>query len=197
MGATYSIGHKLGADPECKIISNNSQTGIADTTSYSIKDGLSLPHTFGIGAAWKHNNQITLGVDYQLQKWGDLEYPQYDDNAYYLTKGLFKDRHKVTFGGEYCHGELSRSFFGRVHYKAGVSYASPYQKINGKDGPKELSVSAGFGIPIMNGYNNRSMLHISGQWSNLDASGLIKENTFRINIGFTFNEKWFAKFKVD
>ena len=197
LGATYSIGHKLGADPECKIISNNSQTGIADTTSYSIKDGLSLPHTFGIGAAWKHNNQITLGVDYQLQKWGNLEYPQYDDNAYYLTKGLFKDRHKVTFGGEYCHGELSRSFFGRVHYKAGVSYASPYQKINGKDGPKELSVSAGFGIPIMNGYNNRSMLHISGQWSNLDASGLIKENTFRINIGFTFNEKWFAKFKVD
>ena len=62
---------------------------------------------------------------------------------------------------------------------------------------KELSVSAGFGIPIMNGYNNRSMLHSSGQWSNLDASGLIKENTFRINIGFTFNEKWFAKFKVD
>ena len=73
LGATYSIGHKLGADPECKIISNNSQTGIADTTSYSIKDGLSLPHTFGIGAAWKHNNQITLGVDYQLHKWGNLE----------------------------------------------------------------------------------------------------------------------------
>jgi len=197
VGATYSIGHKLGADPECEIISNNSQTGVADTTSYSIKDGLSIPHVIGIGAAWTHNKQLKVGADYQLQKWGDLEYPQYGDNSYKLVKGLFKDRHKITLGGEYCHGELSRNFFGRIHYRAGVSYATPYLKINGKDGPKELSISAGFGIPIMNGYNNRSMLNISGQWVSMDASGLIKENTFRINIGFTFNEKWFSKFKVE
>jgi len=25
----------------------------------------------------------------------------------------------------------------------------------------------------------------------------VKENTFRINIGLTFNERWFAKWKVD
>lgn len=197
IGATYSIGHKLGADPECSIISNNSQTGIADTTKYSIKDGLSIPHTFGFGMAWRHNKQLTVGADYQLQKWSSIDYPQYDNDSYHLAKGLFKDRHKITLGGEYCRGELSRNFFGRIHYKAGVSYASSYQKINGNDGPKELSVSAGFGIPITNGYNNRSILHISGQWVKMDASNLIKENTFRINIGFTFNEKWFSKFKVE
>ena len=49
----------------------------------------------------------------------------------------------------------------------------------------------------MNGYNNRSMLNISGQWVNQNANGLIKENSFRINIGFTFNEKWFAKWKME
>jgi len=26
---------------------------------------------------------------------------------------------------------------------------------------------------------------------------LITENSFRINIGLTFNERWFAKWKVD
>ena len=110
---------------------------------------------------------------------------------------MFKDRHKITLGGEYCKGEKARNFFGRVHYRAGVSYATPYLVINGNDGPKEISASLGFGIPIMNGYNNRSMLNISGQWVNQNANGLIKENSFRINIGFTFNEKWFSKFKVD
>ena len=48
---------------------------------------------------------------------------------------------------------------GRVLYRVGASYATPYFKMNGVDGPKEISVSAGFGIPIMNAYNNRSMLH--------------------------------------
>ena len=79
----------------------------------------------------------------------------------------------------------------------GAYYATPYQKINGVDGPKEYSVSAGFGIPIVNGYNNRSILNISGQWVCQDSKTFIKENTFRINIGLTFNEKWFAKWKVE
>ena len=58
-------------------------------------------------------------------------------------------------------------------------------------------MSAGFGIPILNAWNDRSMLNISGQWSRRSADkGLLVENTFRINIGITFNERWFAKWKV-
>jgi hypothetical protein len=108
-----------------------------------------------------------------------------------------KDRQKMTFGGDYCANERSHSFFGRMHYRAGFSYATPYIKVNDQNGPKEFSVSAGVGIPIVNSYNNRSMLNISAQWTNRSASGLIKENSFRINVGLTFNERWFAKFKVD
>ena len=201
LGVTYSYGHGLKADPECRIVSYNSQTAVADTAKYIIKNGLSIPHMVGVGLGWNHDNQWKVGLDYLYQKWGDLEHPQYSIQnnipQYKLVKGLYKDRHKVTLGGEYCKGERYRSIFSRIHYRAGVSYATPYYMINGKNGPKELSVSAGFGIPIMNGYNNRSMLNISGQWVNQRASGFINENSFRINIGFTFNERWFAKFKVD
>ena len=84
-----------------------------------------------------------------------------------------------------------------MRFRAGVSYVTPYYKINGVDGPDEISVSAGFGIPIINAYNNRSMLNISGQWVHSSAKGMLTENTFRINIGFTFNERWFMKWKVD
>ena len=40
------------------------------------------------------------------------------------------------------------------------------------------------------------MLNISTQWVKLDAKNFITENSFRINIGITFNERWFAKWKV-
>ena len=79
----------------------------------------------------------------------------------------------------------------------GAGYATPYYYINGHDGPKELSVSAGVGLPIVNKYNNRSVLNISGQWVRSSADGFITENVFRINVGITFNERWFMKWKVD
>ena len=85
----------------------------------------------------------------------------------------------------------------RMRYRIGASYTTPYLKINGHDGPKEISVSAGFGIPIVNAINNRSFLNISAQWVNQKAKDLIDTNTFRINIGITFNERWFAKWKVE
>lgn len=201
LGLSYSLGHKLGSDPECDVISTNTQTSVTDTTHYSISNALELPHTFGAGLMWNHDNRLKLGFDYELQKWGKIDMPQFSVangvSAYALAPGQLKDRQKFTFGSEYCKGERSQNFFSRIHYRAGVSYTSPYLKINGQDGPREISASLGVGIPIINSYNNRSILNISGEWVNRQATGLIKENMFRINVGLTFNERWFAKFKVD
>lgn len=201
LGLTYSLGHNLGTEAECNLISTNSQTSISDTTRYVVSNSLELPHTFGVGLVWNHNNRLKFGVDYQLQKWAKLKYPQLTTvngtTSYNLVDGQFNDRHKFTLGGDYCKGERYRGFFSRMHYRAGFSYASPYLKINGVDGPRELSASLGVGIPILNAYNNRSMLNISAEWVNQSVTGMIKENMFRINVGFTFNERWFAKFKVE
>ena len=201
IGLTYGLGHSLGADPECRVISRNSQTAVSDTALYVLKDGLKIPTTLGAGLMLNLKGQLKVGADYTLQKWAEVGFPQYGvvDNkpSYQIKENYFKDRHKVTIGGEYCRKQDSRKFMDKVKYRVGVSYATPYLYINGGDGPKELSVSAGFGIPIVNAWNNRSTLNISGQWVRLDAPGLLKENTFRINVGITFNEKWFSKWKVE
>jgi len=201
IGATYGYGHKLSADPVCTIQTYNSQTGVSDTARFVVKDGLEIPNTYGVGLAWNHANKLKFGVDYSLQKWSETEFPQYsvtNDNAQYqLQSGLFKDRHKVIAGFELCPGRNSRKFVNRIRYRAGVSYATPYLIINGQDGPKEYGASVGLGIPIMNAYNNRSFLNISAQWVRQDTKTFITENTFRINIGLTFNERWFAKWKVE
>ena len=201
IGASYSPSHSLGADPQCVVTSTNSSTGVVNPTTYTIEDGLKMPNTYSAGFVLQHNNQLKVGADYTLMQWSGVSYPEYkvvnDVPSYALNKDYFMDRHQVTVGGEYCKGPYMRGFLNRVRYRVGASYATPYYKVNGVDGPKELSVSAGFGIPILNAWNDRSMLNISGQWSRRSADkGLLVENTFRINIGITFNERWFAKWKV-
>ena len=201
VGLTYGLGHKLNADPTCMVISTNSNTGVADTTSFTVNNGFELPTSYGAGLMWNHNNKLKVGADFTLQKWGGIKYPVYriinDEQSYELTDDYYSDRYKVTFGGEFCNNEMSRSFFDRVRFRAGVSYATSYYKINGLDVPDEISASIGFGIPIINAYNNRSFLNVSGQWVHSSAKGMLTENTFRINVGITFNERWFMKWKVN
>ncbi len=202
LGATYSLGHNLNTDPTLDIVSTNSQTGVTDTTSFVSRNGIDLPHEFAAGVAYNHNDQLTLAFDYRMQKWSEAKYPQYTTDAggrpsYHSTTGLYDDRQKFNLGAEYCRNKMGRSFASRIRYRLGASYTTPYLKINGLDGPKEISVSGGFGIPIVNGWNNRSILNISAQWVRSSASTMITENTFRINIGLTFNDRWFAKWKFD
>lgn len=196
VGVTYSPGHDLG-DAEMVMTSTATQTSQVFTDSFKIAKGIKLPEMLGAGLMWNHNQQWKVGFDYTLQKWGKLDYPTFENSQYVMRSGVYSDRSKYNLGFQYCYGERSRKFLNRVRYRAGLSYATPYYKVNGVDGPKEISVSAGFGIPIVNSYNNRSFLNISGQWVKSSAKDLIKENSFRINIGFTFNENWFNKWKMD
>jgi hypothetical protein len=66
------------------------------------------------------------------------------------------------------------------------------------EGPSELGLSLGFGFPISNRINARSMVNLGVQWLRRSPSlqNLITENYFIINVGVTFNERWFMKFKI-
>ncbi len=215
IGGTYSFGHEMNSNPRCSIISYNSQTGVADTTTIRAvkamnepesRAKLSLPTSIAAGILWNHANRVRVGFDWKYELWSKVDYPMYgtidnglgNESQYYVMESdQFKDRMKFILGGEYCYNEMGRRWVHRLRYRLGASYTTPYLKINGKDGPKEYGVSAGVGIPIINGYNNRSVLNVSASWTRAEAAGMIKENTFRINIGLTFNERWFAKWQVE
>lgn len=199
IGATWTPGHSLKTDPTCSIINSNSTISKADTTTYTVIDGLKIPTAYGIGLSYNHAQNLRIGADFQMQKWGEVEYPAFDSQTknYALKSGLLKDSYRFNLGAEWTPRPMGRKFLQRVRYRAGIGMATPYYYINGKEGPKELSASFGFGIPIMNGYNNRSILNISGQIVNRSADNMIQETMLRLNIGLTFNERWFAKWKVE
>lgn len=199
LGATVGLGHGLNNTAEMLTANVDNQTGVITSDTIRLDKALSIPFSFGVGASVVHKRSLTLALDYRMQRWGSLDYPMFNpqNDHYELVGGQMKDRHQVALGADWIPSLTSRRFLSRVHYKAGISYATPYYKVQGQNGPSELCLSAGFGIPIINGWNNRSTLNISAQWVHASAKNLVTENTFRINIGLTFNERWFAKWKVD
>ena len=201
LGLTFSPTHKIGGKPQLQEILTNSQTNVSDTTSYGGDFDLNLPNFFGVGMMWNHNDKWKVGADYTLQQWSSVKFPSYEIvggfSSFALRDNVLTDRHKLTLGGDFCPAPFSRNFFNRIHYRAGVSYATPYIKVYGNDGPTEMSASIGFGIPIINPYNNRSFLNVSAQWVHSTAKNYITENVFRINVGLTFNELWFKKWKLE
>ena len=203
LGATVGIGHTLEANANCLIVNTNSATSVRDTTTFVVDNGYAIPWTYGLGLGWTHGRNVFVGADFTMQKWGSTDYPDYDaEQGTYVKKGgLLRDRYKVALGADWVPNETSRKYFSRVHYRMGAGFATPYYKINGQDGPKEMSISAGLGLPLQNSWNSRGnmkpVLNISAQWTRSAATGLITENVFRINVGLTFNERWFAKWKVN
>ena len=201
VGATFGLGHKLGAQADMFMLNTDSETSAVDTTEVTLSDAFELPMTFGVGAALVHKNRLTVGADYSFENWGSLSFPYSINNSYVMSNSVLCNRHKITIGADWIpepNAMVRRSFFKSIHYKVGASYATPYYNIrDGEKGPREIALTAGFSIPIINSWNNRSLLNISAQWVNSSSPSFIKENSFRINIGLTFNERWFAKWKVD
>lgn len=145
------------------------------------------PNTYGVGVVYKYDRRWTIGMDYSLQKWGDVTYMN-EPNA-------FCDRQKVSLGAEYYPNKMSRNYLNHVKYRVGAYYDTPYYKIGGERVSKEYGVSAGFGLPVP---KSRSIVSVTAQYVRVEglAANVLNENILRLSIGITFNERWFQKWKV-
>ena len=196
VGAISGIGHKINNSANLLTYTANS-----DTTTQVARDAFQLPYSFGVGLNWNYKNRWSIGADVHHEKWADCVMPVIDENTsrYTVQKGQYLNRTKAVIGAEFVPNRDSRRYLQRVEYKIGASYSTPYVKVNGQDGPREYGITAGFGLPITNNINNRSVVNVSFQWlhSSPTATSMITENYLKLNIGITFNEKWFMKWKIN
>ena len=189
LGMVYSYGHDLnGKGYKFNETYSNSSTYPMTQTVDTVKNAFSLPHSFGFGATYVYDNRLTVGLDYTLQKWEDVEF--------FNEKNKFQNRSKISFGAEYMPNPISRNYLNRIRYRIGAYYSDPYTKINDQEGAREYGVSFGFGLPL---FQSRSILNLSGQYVKVSpkVKGMLEENYLRINIGLTFNDRWFMKWKVE
>ena len=120
----------------------------------------------------------------------------WDDVAYMGEKNVFCKRSRYSLGAEMVPNPIGRNYLARIKYRVGAYYSLPYYKIDGVRAAKEYGVSAGFGLPIP---RTRSQVSVSAQYVRTqgEKAAFLDENTLRICIGITFNERWFFKRKVD
>lgn len=200
MGATVGVGHSLHADATM-----NRYTSAGDTLKHTAQDAFSIPMTYSGGIMWRHKYNLMVAADYSLQKWAGCRVPmavsQGTDLTYTAVTDQYTDRQKFAVGAEYIINPESYKYMDRVRFRAGVSYTSPYVKVNGHDGPSEYTATAGVGLPISKRIYRapNSIINVGVQWTRRkpSASHMISENYFMLNLGFTFNEGWFAKWKIE
>lgn len=198
LGAVYSLAHDLNSDGYRFVETYNSNSTLQSQTIDTLKNVCSLPTTIGVGATYTYDNRLTVGFDYTFQKWESVKFPKTENNKYIIKEGQFSNRTKLSVGAEYLPDLYSRNYLKRIRYRIGAHYATPYAKVDGKEGAREYGVSFGFGLPIFR-YNQKSILNISGQYVKVSpkTSGMLEENCLRINVGLTFDERWFMKWKVN
>lgn len=182
LGAVFSPKHNLNNDTYVQ--TNTSVTSYKDTI---VTCG--TPNSFGAGFTYKYDNRLTIGVDYSLQKWGDVTYMN--------QPHAFCDRTKISAGAEYLPTRIGRNYFGRVKYRLGGYVTNPYYKTEaGERASREYGVTAGFGLPVP---RSRSIISVSAQYVHVEGlqAGMLNENILKFSIGITFNEHWFFKRKVN
>ena len=192
VGATYSLGQDLHAINS--YISQQKLNGsvvISDSVT-KINKAFQLPHAFGIGATYEHDERLIVGADVLLQK--------FSETRFFGQEGQLADRLKYSVGAQFYPDPTSNNFFKQMKYRAGAFYSKPYVKVNGQEAAHEYGIGAGLTIPISTwGWmTQRSIISISGEWVKIDPKikGVLTENYLRLSVGLTFNERWFIKQKV-
>lgn len=187
LGVVFSPGHNLKNDSFIQTTLGNAITG-ATATSRDTVATFGIPLTIGGGLTYVYDNRLTVGADVMYQKW--------NGTAYMNNTDAFCNRGKISLGIEYLPSEMSRNYFSHVKYRFGMYYSKPYYKIAGERAANEYGITAGFGLPLP---RTRSLLSLSAQYARTQgtASRFLNENTFRICVGVTFNERWFFKRKVN
>lgn len=181
LGAVYSFQHNLSNKTTVN-------TQVSSVTTTDVDATFGIPQSYGAGLTFNYDKRLTIGADYSFQKWSKVKYMN-EENA-------FADRTKIAVGAEYIPSLVGRSYFSHIKYRMGAFYSTPYYKIGDKRATNEYGVTAGFGLPLP---RSRSILSLSGQFVRRKGleTNFVDENTFRVSIGITFNERWFFKRRVE
>ncbi|MCC8199094.1 MAG: hypothetical protein LIP06_11095 [Tannerellaceae bacterium] len=183
IGIAYTPSNKLNATSYMYETLSNS---VLETDTIT-DQAFDLPNSFGAGISYTKENKLTLAADVLYEDWSNARF--------FDSKDEFKNRIRIAAGTEYIPNFQHRSLIKRMRYRAGFHYSNSYLKI--KDSSyNEYGASVGFGIPLL---DNRSLINISFEYVKVkpDNRPLLDEQYFRFTLNYTFNERWFFKFKVD
>ncbi|MCB9194763.1 MAG: hypothetical protein H6598_00880 [Flavobacteriales bacterium] len=205
LGITSSIGNKVRAYHDFFAYNykiNAYQAEVDKDTVENIVDSrgyLFLPKKMAIGASLIYNKKLTLSVQYEMADW--QRYYEYFDSVETRFSELTQMR-KFSFGAEYRPNlgltGKNISSLKLMSYKLGVYYGyAPYKFSDIHF--KQYGIAFGTNLPLLSSGTTSSMdLGFEIGKMGTTANGLVQDNYFRFNIGFSLSpntkfDRWFRK----
>lgn len=158
-----------------------------------VKGNLTYPASYTAGFVFGSDSTgFLFGVDYSATSWSKFKF---FDNADPL-----QDNWKLMAGGQY-RPKPGSNYFSNVAYRAGISIGEDYIKLN--EALPLLGLNFGLSLPIRRTFRrdfnyriNTVNLGFELMKRGNDQQPL-KENMFRLSVGFSFTDYWFLKPKYD
>ena len=163
--------------------------------SQDVKGSIKLPMEMGVGLSIKKGEKLTVLMDAATTNWKNFKYfdaPSTNfKNSFRVSAGLNYVPNKLAFG--------SSNYIKRIQYRLGVSYSDGYLDLK-NTAISNAFVSAGLGLPVGIGrFDDIAIINISAQYGKMGtvSNNLLQEDYVRLVLGFTFNKRWFIKYKYD
>jgi hypothetical protein len=135
-----------------------------------------------------------VGVDYHHSQWDEFRFNGKVDSV--------RNKWELRVGGEFrpSFESYRKSYFGRVAYRAGFFFGPDYVKVENK--LPIMGASFGLGLPIQvgskSGSNQTTFINLAFEYIKRgNNDNLLKENMFRISLGFSLSDIWFIKKKYE
>ena len=174
------------AGEELQIDSIFQQDNIHGTIVYpaSYKAGFTLQH-------FKKTSGWLIGADFTTNQW--------DNYRFFGQKDSVGNNWQLNIGAQ-LYPRARTNYFSHVTYRAGFFIGPDYIKVGEK--LPVVGGSFGMGLPIGNynrlSPNQRTILNLAFEYGKRgNNSNLLKENLFRISVGFNFTDVWFGKKHYD
>lgn len=129
----------------------------------------------------------------------DIVYEYWSQYRFYDQADSVRNKLEVRAGGEFI-PVPRENYFSRVAYRLGIIAGNDYINVGGK--LPQYGITLGFGLPVAN-YNRMSPYQSTGFNISVEYirrgnnDNLLRENLFRVSVGFSLSDIWFIKRKYD
>jgi hypothetical protein len=132
-----------------------------------------------------------LGLDFVYENW--------ENYRFYGQQDSLKNKWELRLGGQ-LYPTPGANYFSNVEYRAGLILGPDY--INFQNKLPQVGFTMGFGLPMPNynrlSPNQVSILNLAFEYIKRgNKDNLLRENLFRVSVGFSFSDAWFIKRKYD
>ena len=162
----------------------------------NVKGKINIPSSYTIGfvaqksAITSKEGGWLIGLDFTQQNWNQYRFYGQTDSV--------RNKWEVKLGGQ-INPIPKRNYFSNVAYRFGFFMGPDYIKV--KETMMQYGASFGLGLPVAlsrQAPNQVTLVNLAFEYSKRgNNDNLLKENMFRISLGFSLSDFWFIKRKYD